>query len=100
MKENNSYLEPLRTCAKTLAEADGINYVFLVCNACDDEDAQHFRGGSGWNSEGEPDFFSMAGGLIEHFLEESDLSYTDKLKIIREFYNNLVENLTNKESEE
>lgn len=95
------YLKPLLECSKILDDADDVNYIILVSDAIkDDIHTSSFAGGSGWNveyPEGGPDFLSMVGGLVENFLAESKLSYTEKLKLIRAFTNNIVMNVTNKE---
>ena len=90
------YLEPLRTCAKTLKETEGVNYIILVADAAE-EDREKFIGGSGWNIEEteSPDFFTMVGGLIEHYLRENNIRYIDKVKLINAFSKELIENITN-----
>lgn len=99
----HKYLKPLHECNDVLTRTDGINYVILVSDAVsEDSNQDKFVGGSGWNVEDgstDPDFFSMVGGLIEHFLSESDLKYTEKIKLIREFNDNLVRHITLKEDE-
>lgn len=100
MKEK--YLEPLRKCAKILNETDGVNYIFLMSDAIeDDKDQAMFAGGSGWNIEyddGGPDFLSMVAGLIKQYLDESDMKYSEKVKLLRELNNGLLKSITyNKE---
>lgn len=96
MKEK--YLEPLRKCANILEETKGVNYIFLMSDAIkDDENLDMFAGGSGWNIEyddGGPDFMSMVGGLIEHYLNASGMKYSEKVKMLRTLNNKLLENIT------
>lgn len=99
---NRKYIKPLMACNKALSETEGINYIILVSDAIKDGDVETFSAGSGWNVEyedGGPDFMSMVGGLIEHFLSNSSLSYTDKLKLLREFNDELLKHITNEEDE-
>ena len=97
----SKYLKPLHECNEVLNKVEGINYILLVADAVKEDSGQDkFVGGSGWNVEDgstDPDFFSMVGGILEHFLDEADLKYTEKLKIIREFNDNLLKHITMKE---
>ena len=88
------YLTPLRECSKVLNKTKGVNYVILVCDEADSSNIT-FHGGSGWHYDNDPDFFTMIGGLVEHFLKESKLSYMDKLKLLKEFHSEIIEHITN-----
>lgn len=90
------YLKPLRDCAEILRNTEGVNYIILCSDATDSE-SPTYQGGSGWNVDDEkdsPGFFTMVGGLVEHYLSEQGYSYIEKVRAIGEFNKQLLENVT------
>lgn len=99
---SKKYLEPLTECVGILSKAKGVNYVIIAADAVSKADSnEEFVGGSGWNveddGETDPEILVMIGGLLEHYLDELDASYLDKIKIINEFNTVLIDNITKKE---
>lgn len=94
--EDKKYIKPLRKCYEILKQTEGVNYIILCADVTDDSEPK-IAGGSGWNikdGDTSPDFFSMVGGLVEHFLNEQDLSYMEKISLIKDFHGTLLKNLT------
>lgn len=95
--EKTDYIVPLRQCCDILKKTKGVNYVILCANIVDKNEPM-IVGGSGWNIEDDetsPDFFTMVGGLVERYLEEQGLSYMEKIRLVKGFHDNLLNNLTN-----
>lgn len=87
-----NYLEPLNKCHDILKDTEGVNYIILCADATDDDEPE-FRGGSGWHVDKDmpsPSFFAMISGIIWNFMEASRLSYTDRLKLCKEFNQDLL----------